>query len=78
MGKTYEQINDPEPAARYWADTKRAMDTRKPVVVMEKFESAGDSVTVQTVKNPIFDDDGTVIGVMGVFSEAPKDELPAD
>lgn len=77
MGKTYEQLNDPEPAARYWADTKRAMDTRKHVVVEEKFESAGDPVTVQTVKSPIFDDDGTVIGVMEVFSEVPKDELPA-
>ncbi|MCL4180512.1 MAG: PAS domain S-box protein, partial [Verrucomicrobia bacterium] len=68
VGKTDYDLFPPELAAKYQLDDHRVMETQT------TFETIEDHLTpdrgkifVQVVKNPLYDADGNVIGVQGIF-----------
>ena len=85
VGKTDYDILPGELADKYRADDKRIMETGQTEELEEKYLQDGQEVWVQTVKSPIRQEDGTIIGILGVFyditerkrAEAEREELQA-
>jgi PAS domain S-box-containing protein len=66
-GKTDYDFFPRELADKYRADDKRIMETGQTEDLEEKYLQDGQEVWVQTLKTPIRQEDGTVIGILGVF-----------
>jgi PAS domain S-box-containing protein len=66
-GKTDYDFFPRELADKYRADDKRIMETGQTEDLDEKYIQDGQEVWVQTLKTPIRQEDGTVIGILGVF-----------
>jgi len=67
VGKTDYEFYPTELAEKYRADDKRIMESGKVEEIEEKYIQEGKEFTVQTVKTPIKDEQGNVIGILGVF-----------
>jgi len=66
-GKTDYDFFPRELADKYRADDKRIMEAGRTEEIEEKYLQAGQEVWVQTVKTPVRQEDGRVVGILGVF-----------
>lgn len=66
-GKTDYDFFPKELAEKYRADDKRLLELGKAEGIEEKYIQDGREVLVNTVKTPIFDDSGYVVGILGIF-----------
>lgn len=80
MGRTFEDMLgktdfDSHPkalAAKYRRDDKWVMTHEKVFEDIEQFKSKQKKLTIHVRKTPVYDSNGRVIGVQGVFSPLPK------
>jgi len=54
-------------AEKYRADDRRVMESGRTETIEEEFIEDGREVTVQTVKTPIRDTTGNIVGILGIF-----------
>ncbi|MFH1613722.1 MAG: MEDS domain-containing protein [Planctomycetota bacterium] len=66
-GKTDYDFFPEELAEKYRADDKRIMKSGKTEDINEKYVQRGKEVFVHTVKTPVKDGAGNVIGILGIF-----------
>ena len=66
-GKTDFDFFPKELADKYRADDQRLMSCGKTEDIEESFIKNGQNYYIQTVKTPLFDDDGNVAGIQGIF-----------
>jgi PAS domain S-box-containing protein len=66
-GKTDYDFYPRELAEKYIGDDKRIIQTAKMEEVEEEYIKDGQKVIVQTIKAPVKDDQGVVIGIFGIF-----------
>ncbi|KAB2832804.1 MAG: PAS domain-containing protein, partial [Candidatus Brocadia sp.] len=67
QGKTDYDFYPEVLAEKYRSDDKRIMRLKKTEEIEEKYINNGQELTVHTVKTPIRDEKGSVIGVLGIF-----------
>ena len=85
VGKTDYDFFPSELADKYCADDKRVMQTGQTEELEEKYLQDGQEVWVNTIKTPIRQKNGTIIGILGVFyditerkrAEEEKEKLQA-
>ncbi|HUU40761.1 MAG TPA: PAS domain S-box protein [Desulfatiglandales bacterium] len=66
-GKTDYDFYPVHMAEKYIKDDRRAMLSGKTEEMEEKYIQDGKEITVQTVKTPVKDEEGNIIGVLGIF-----------
>jgi len=66
-GKTDYDFYPKELAEKYRADDKRIMESGKVEDIEEGYIQDGQEVVVHTVKTPVEDNNGSVIGILGIF-----------
>ncbi len=66
-GKTDYDFHPKRLADKYRADDKRIMESVTTEDIEEEYIQDGQKVFVQTVKTPVKDDNGNVVGVLGIF-----------
>jgi hypothetical protein len=66
-GKTDYDFYPKELAEKYRADDKRIMESGRTEDIEEKYIQNGMEVIVHTVKTPIKDEKGKIIGILGIF-----------
>ncbi len=67
VGKTDYDFFSKELADKYRADDKRIMEAGKTEEIEEKYIQHGQDVWVQTIKTPIEDEQGHIVGILGIF-----------
>ena len=67
VGKTDYDFYPKELAEKYRADDKRVIESGNEEMIEERYIQDRKEVIVQTVKTPIKDDQGDVIGILGIF-----------
>jgi len=67
LGKTDYDFYPKEFAEKYRADDKRIMESGKTEDIEEEYIQDGQKVFVHTVKTPVKDENGNVIGILGIF-----------
>lgn len=68
LGKTDFDIFPPELAAKYQEDDRRIMEAGKLFETVEQHQpSGGEMIYVQVVKTPLYDAQGKVVGLQGIF-----------
>jgi PAS domain S-box-containing protein len=67
VGKVDYDFFPKELADKYRADDQRIMDTGRIDELEEKYIQEGKEVWVHTVKSPVRDQDGKIVGVFGIF-----------
>ena len=66
-GKTDYDFHPRDLAEKYRADDHRIMQTGKPEEMEERYVQDGKEWIIQTVKCPVRDEQGAVIGILGIF-----------
>ena len=68
IGKTDSDSYPAELAARFWADDKMVLDSGEPVINREEpgLDSQGNPIWRLTTKVPVRDDNGQVVGLVGI------------
>lgn len=66
-GKTDYDINPKELADKYRTDDKRIIESGRAEDIIEKYMKDGKECIAHTIKIPIKDEQGTIIGIMGSF-----------
>ena len=66
-GKTDYDFYPKKLAEKYRADDKRIMEGGKTEDIEEKYIHGGQELIVRTVKTPVKDQQGSVIGILGIF-----------
>ena len=66
-GKTDYDFYPKRLAEKYRADDKRIMESGKTEDIEEEYIQDGQKVFVHTVKTPVKDENGNVVGVLGIF-----------
>jgi diguanylate cyclase (GGDEF)-like protein/PAS domain S-box-containing protein len=72
VGKTDLDIVPDELAEKFRADDRRVMANRQPETLVEKTLLQGRERTVEVVKAPVLDDDGRLIGLLGIFNDVTE------
>lgn len=67
MGKTDWDLFPKELADKYHTDDVRLMESGKTEEIVEKYVVDGEDRVVNTIKTPIKDTEGNVIGLLGIF-----------
>jgi PAS domain S-box-containing protein len=68
VGKTDFDFYPPELAAKYQRDDRQVIETGRIFEAVEENEApGGERIYVQVVKTPVFDAQGKVIGIQGIF-----------
>ena len=67
MGKTDWELFPKELADKYHADDVRLMESGKTEEIVEKYFVDGEDRVVNTIKTPIKDKEGNIIGLLGIF-----------
>jgi len=67
VGKADADLFSSELAAKYHADDVRVMETGKTEAIEEKYIQEGRETWVNTIKTPVRDASGVIVGVLGVF-----------
>lgn len=76
LGKTDHDLTPGETAERYMADDRRVMDTRQPLRVEEPITGTGGvEAWAETVKVPVFDENGEVIGTAGTARDITERKI---
>ena len=66
-GKTDYDFYPKELAKKYRADDKRIMESGKTEDIEERYIQDGKEVIVHTVKTPIIEEKGKIVGILGIF-----------
>jgi len=66
-GKTDYDFYPKDLAEKYRADDKRIMESGKSEDIEEKYIKDGQETVVYTVKTPVGDEQGSIIGILGIF-----------
>ena len=66
-GKTDYDFFPEELAEKYRADDKRVMASGNTEEIEEKYREDGQELIVHTVKTPVRNEDGNVVGILGIF-----------
>lgn len=69
VGKSDFDLFPPELAEKYTADDRRVMESRKPETIEEANVAGGHLRIVDVMKTPVIDDDGEVVGLLGIFTD---------
>jgi len=77
-GKTDYDFYPKELAEKYRADDKRIMESGKTEDIEEGYIQDGKEVIVHTVKTPIKDEKGKVLGILGIFWDITKSKQADD
>ena len=73
VGKTDFDLHTPAAAEAFRADDRRALERDAPIEVEEEHPTAeGGSITIRTVKCPVRDGSGRVIGIQGIFADVTE------
>lgn len=67
VGKTDFEFYPKELAEKYRADDRRVIDSGRAEEIEERYVQRGEQRRIQTVKTPIEDDSGKVVGILGIF-----------
>jgi PAS domain S-box-containing protein len=67
LGKTDYDFYPKELAEKYRADDKRIMESGKVEDIEEEYVKDGQEMFVYTVKTPVKDEKGNVVGILGIF-----------
>jgi PAS domain S-box-containing protein len=67
VGKVNADLFTPELAAKYQADDVRILETGRTEELEEKYMLEGRETWVHTIKTPVRDTNGQIVGVLGVF-----------
>ncbi|MGD1149553.1 MAG: PAS domain-containing protein, partial [Thermoanaerobaculaceae bacterium] len=67
VGKADADFFPPELAAKYHEDDVRILETGKTEVLEERYLQEGRETWVSTIKTPVRDTNGEIVGVLGVF-----------
>ncbi len=66
-GKTDYDLLPKELAEKYRADDKRIIESGKTEAIEEKYVQEGEERIIHTVKTPVKDAQGNVVGILGIF-----------
>jgi two-component system cell cycle sensor histidine kinase/response regulator CckA len=77
-GKTDYDFYPKELAEKYRADDKRIMESGKTEDIEERYIQDGKEVIVHTVKTPIKDEKGKILGILGIFWDITKRKRAED
>ncbi|GAF96456.1 unnamed protein product, partial [marine sediment metagenome] len=66
-GKTDYDLVPKELAEKYRADDKRIIESGETKAIEEKYIQEGEERIIHTVKTPVKDEQGNIIGVLGIF-----------
>lgn len=69
VGKTDFEFHPKELAEKYRADDKRLMESRQTEELEEAYMQDGKEIIILTVKTPVIDNGGNVIGIQGIFRD---------
>jgi len=72
IGKKDYDFFPKELAEKYRADDRRIVESGRTEEIEERYVQDGQEQIVRTVKTPIKDENGNVIGILGVFSDITK------
>jgi phosphoserine phosphatase RsbU/P len=78
LGKTIADFLPPELAAEREADDRKVIETRKPFEAIEESKFSGERGYNQVVKMPIFNAEGEVIGLQGMFWDITAQKMAAE
>lgn len=78
IGKTIADFLPPEVAAEREADDHRVMETKKPFEAIEQSKFSKEPGYIQVVKMPIFDSEGRVTGLQGMFWDITAQKMAAE
>jgi len=67
VGKTDYDFYPKELAEKYKADDRRIVESGQTIDIEEKYILEGQEFIVHTVKTPVADEQGNVIGILGIF-----------
>jgi len=77
-GKTDYDFYPKSLAEKYRADDQRIMKSRKAEDIEEEYIQDGHKVFVHTVKTPVKDENGNVVGILGIFWDITERKVAED
>jgi PAS domain S-box-containing protein len=78
IGKTDYDFYPKQLAEKYRADDKRILESGETEDIEEKYLQEGRETWVHTVKTPVKDEKGTVVGILGIFWDITEKKRAAD
>ena len=73
IGKSDFDFFSPELAEKYRRDDWHVLETGQPIAVIEEVQHPGkDLLVIQTVKTPLYEASGRIIGLQGIFFDITK------
>jgi sigma-B regulation protein RsbU (phosphoserine phosphatase) len=79
VGKTDFDFFAKELAEKYWKDDARVMSTGQSYEIVEEHQPHGqEKIFVQVVKTPLYNADGKIIGLQGIFWDITQQRLAAE
>ena len=79
LGRTDADFAPPELAAKYRADDTRVLTTLQPVEAVEKnISHDGSTHWVHVIKTPILDEEGSPVGIQGIFWDVTREHETAE
>ncbi len=75
IGKDDHALHPTDIAARYQRDDQRVMDTGQALEADESYVRGGNEFMIHTVKTPVWDETGAVIGVCGIFFDVTEQRV---
>src|SRR6185437_15677029 len=78
LGKTIADFLPPPLAREREADDRRVIETKKPFEAIEESKFSGEKGYNQVVKMPIFDAEGNVVGLQGMFWDITAQKMSAE
>ncbi len=79
LGKTDFDLFPPELAAKYVADDRKVMEEGKPFETVEAHHlPSGATIYVQVVKTPVYDFQGNIDGIQGIFWDVTERKRAED
>lgn len=79
IGRTDFDLFPPFLAEKYRSDDQRVLETRASWEAIEQYVAPGEAVTrIRTVKMPLYEGDGKLVGTLGAFIELEKEQSSFD
>ncbi len=79
LGKTDFDLFPPELAAKYVEDDRKVLEDGDYFETIEKHHLPdGDTIFVQVVKTPVYDSQGNIVGIQGIFWDVTQKQRAAD
>ena len=78
IGKTIADFLPPKVAVEREADDRKVMETKRPFEAIEESKFTKEPGYIQVVKMPIFDAEGRVVGLQGMFWDITAQKMAAE